>query len=623
MFKIRKHYDKSYKSDAAKKVVDDNKKIVDVAKDLNLVPQTLHKWVQAYKEDRENAFVGSGNRRIKNKVKSEKDKYIRNLEEENSILKSSRHLSSQPNEIYEFIYKHRGEYRVTQMCHVLGVAKSGYYNWEGRSQSDQERKREYLILQVKQVYIENEAKLGSPKLTEVLNKRGIDVSQKTVSRILREKKPYWKSNYTAYSDDIGLTSSNGNYLSNATDVVLNFPRKDCVLQKDTKGNEEFLNRVLAKEEISKLLSPKVLSNVKKYDRNGEHEVNKFNDTDNLIIKGNNLIALYTLKERFKKKIKLIYIDPPYNTGVYHLKYNDYFSHSTWLTFMKNRLEVAKELLRKDGAIYIHCDDNEQAYLKVLCDEIFGRENFVTQIVWKRTSSQQNTGQIAQVKDYILIFANNKRQYQLNKIPLSINAYKAYKYADENGEYRIDKMRDKARGYYTYDVHTEGGKKITGPWVYKEMDFIRLNKAGMIHWSKSKNGNPYKKVYLKKDIKQVPNDFWGTEYGTNQQGSSEIINLFGERVFDYPKPELLMYHLIKMGSNKNDIVLDFFMGSATTQAVAHKLKRQYIGVEQMDYIHDVSVARLKKVIRGEQGGISKKVGWQGGGSFVYAELDELT
>ncbi|MED4475370.1 MULTISPECIES: DNA methyltransferase [Bacillaceae] len=407
-------------------------------------------------------------------------------------MKKSKHLSNRPRDIYEFIHNHRDEFRVKKMCRVLDVSTSGYYNWVGHSQSDQEKRRESLTRQVKQVYIEYEAKVGSPKITQILNKRGIDVSRTTISRILHDNKNYWKSSYTAYSNDIGLTSY-GKYLTNTTDVVLDFPHKDCVLQNNKNGENEFLHRVLAKDDISKILSPRVLSHIKRYDENGEHQITKFKDTDNLIIKGNNLIALYTLKERFKDKIKFIYIDPPYNTGVYHLKYNDYFSHSTWLTFMKSRLEVAKELLRKDGAIYIHCDDNEQAYLKVVCDEIFGRRNFVTQIVWKRTNSQQNSAQIANVKDYILIFAKDKKQYQINKIPLSDSAYKAYKYEDENGKFRIDKIFDKEHGYYTYDIHSQSGKKLSGPWVYKESAFIKLNKVGKIYWSKGKDVYPYKRL----------------------------------------------------------------------------------------------------------------------------------
>jgi len=207
---------------------------------------------------------------------------------------------------------------------------------------------------------------------------------------------------------------------------------------------------------------------------------------------------------------------------------------------------------------------------------------------------------------------------LNKIPLSTSAQKAYKFEDKKGKFRIDKMLDKS-GYYTYDIQIKSGKILTGPWVYRRQEFKRLYKSGKIYWSK--NGFPYKKTYLKHDTKQVPNDFWGNQFGTNQQAVDEIHDLFQTKAFNHAKPELLMYHLLKIGSDENDLILDFFMGSGTTQAVAHKMNRRYLGVEQMDYIHDIPIKRLKKVIHGEQGGISKTVNWQGGGSFVYAELEE--
>ncbi|WP_068676848.1 DNA methyltransferase [Oceanobacillus sp. Castelsardo] len=606
---MRKKYDKSFKIYAVTEVLNGNKKVTEVARELNLVPQTLHKWVQAYKTDKNNAFLGSGNR------KNTKNRYIQELEEENAILKKSIHLSDNKNKIYDFIHKHKDEFPIKKMCDLLKVSKSGYYSWEGRSQSDQERRKKYLTSQIKQIYLKNDGRIGSPKITNLLNKNGTKVSQKTVYRILLENKNKWINNYTAYSHDIGLASG-GRYLKSNTNVVLDFPFKDCTLNN---SSDSFLHNVIAKDQIDDILAPKVFNNIKRYDVNGVHEISSFKETDNLIVKGDNLIALHTLKTRFKNKVKLVYIDPPYNTGNYHLKYNDYFSHNEYLVFIKNRLDVSRELLRNDGAIYIHCDDKEQAYLKVLCDEIFGRENFVTQIVWRRTESQQNTSQIANVTDYIMIFAKDKRKYRINKMPLSEDAYKAYKFEDVNGKFRLDKVLDRS-GYYTYGVLTPKGNKLHGPWVYKESTFRKLNTSGNIYWSKA-NEVPYKKGYLKDDVKQIPINFWGTEYGTNQQSSREIKNLFGKRVFIYPKPELLMYHILKIGSDVNDIVLDFFMGSATTQAVAHKMKRQYIGIEKMDYINTVSVPRLQKVIEGEQGGISKKIEWQGGGSFVYAELDE--
>src|SRR5690625_4256755 len=211
---------------------------------------------------------------------------------------------------------------------------------------------------------------------------------------LFEADEYWQDSYTKYSKKIGLTAG-GKFIDESTDVVLDFPYKDTVLKAsmskedtdkdDLRPDEPFLNEVIAKEEIDVLLDEKILVNAKKYDENGEHEVDSFNEDDNLIIKGNNLLALHTLKEKYAGRVNLIFIDPPYNTGGDTFKYNDKFNHSTWLSFMKNRLEIARELLEENGSIWISIDDDEAHYLKVLCDEIFGRNNFVNNVIWEKRS----------------------------------------------------------------------------------------------------------------------------------------------------------------------------------------------------------------------------------------------
>lgn len=204
-----------------------------------------------------------------------------------------------------------------------------------------------------------------------------------------EYKNFWEDSYTEFTNKIGLTA-NGKFIDESADVVLDFPFKDTVLKagmtkedldKDESADEPFLNEIIAKPEIDELLEPKIFVNAKKYDQNGEHNASSFSDQDNLIIKGNNLIALYSLKRLYGRRIKLIYLDPPYNTGNDSFNYNDRFNHAAWLTFMKNRLEIAKALLSVDGMIFIHTDDNEQAYLKVLMDEIFGRDAYF--IVFKK------------------------------------------------------------------------------------------------------------------------------------------------------------------------------------------------------------------------------------------------
>lgn len=225
-------------------------------------------------------------------------------------------------------------------------------------------------------------------------------------------KNYWENSYTKYSNEIGLTSE-GKYLNYNTDVVLDFPHKDSVLEggmtKEDQGKEEvYYHNVLAKEEIDTLLSPKVLTNIRKYDKNGEHDIDDFTDKDNLIIKGNNLVALHSLKEKYTNKVKLIYIDPPYNTGNDGFNYNDNYTMSTWLTFMKNRLEIARELLSEDGLIFVHIDTSRsngkikgttmEPYLHVLMDEIYGKNNYVGTLHWKKKRQPSFLSRIAAIME---------------------------------------------------------------------------------------------------------------------------------------------------------------------------------------------------------------------------------
>ncbi len=445
-------------------------------------------------------------------------------------------------------------------------------------------------------------------------------------------KNFLDNSYTKFKNKIGFN------IKECLDkeVVLVWPYKDCILEggqsnEENKKKEIFFNITLARDEITKLEEAKVFTNFKRIFGEGkEEELKSFNRnsegtiTDNLLIKGNNLLALHSLKKEFRGKVKLIYIDPPYNTGNDGFKYNDNFNHSTWLTFMKNRLEVAKELLRDDGTIFVQCDDNEQAYLKILMDEIFGRENFIINIVWRRTDNQSNIGKIARVKEYITIFAKNEKSYNFSKLPLSDKAKNEYRYSDEKGFFRRNILLDKVKGRYSYKISTPGGGLLSGPWMVKEEDFSELRKNGKLYWAGGENGQPYGKIYLDEKLNdgQIPSDLWGLEYGSNQIGARDIQGLFGERVFSFPKPEKLLQNIIQMSTNDNDIVLDFHVGSGTTLSVAHKMKRQWIGVEQMDYIETVTKKRLEKVLDGEQGGISKSVNWQSGGDFVYMEMNKI-
>ncbi|WP_212573666.1 site-specific DNA-methyltransferase [Streptococcus sp. 11-4097] len=465
---------------------------------------------------------------------------------------------------------------------------------------------------------------------------GVLVFKKDIFLQFLNNKEFLPDSFTAYKTKIGLGMPDRNYLSENKEVVLNFPYKDCVLEggqtkDDVKRQEVFFNETLAPTEINRLLDDKVLTNFKRYDETGEHNVEEIKDTDNLIIKGNNLIVLHSLKKRFAGKVKLIYIDPPYNTGNDSFNYNDSFNHSTWLIFMKNRLEVARELLSDDGLIFVQCDDNEQAYLKVLMDEVFSRNNFISNIVWKGRGGRQDSKYIAQIHETIIFYAKNKERAILNKA--FIEDTSNYAYEDSRGNYKTQLIRKwgsnsrrEDRPNLFYEVEFEGNKVLPilpngddGCWRWSKNRLEEAIKNDMVV-SLEKDGRTelYEKIYKGDGKKQTVFTSWIDE-SFSGQGTKVLEEIFKEKVFDYPKPEQLVKKFIDLTTDDGDIVLDYHLGSGTTAAVAHKMNRQYIGIEQMDYIETVSVKRLEKVIEGEQGGISKSVDWQGGGSFVYCEL----
>ena len=463
---------------------------------------------------------------------------------------------------------------------------------------------------------------------------GVLVFKKDVFLQFLNNKEFLPDSYTAYKTKIGLGNDNGDYLSENNDVVLNFPYKDCILEggqtkEDAKRQELFFNKTLAPNEINRLLDNKVLTNFKRYDKDGEYEVDSIKETDNLIIKGNNLIALHSLKKRYAGKVKLIYIDPPYNTGSDSFTYNDSFNHSTWLTFMKNRLQVAKELLTEDGTIWINIDDDEGHYLKIIADEIFGRINFVNTIIWQKKFAPQNDAKwFSDNHDFILVYAKNKLIWKPNLLPRTEEMNSRYKNPDNDprGVWTSGDLSVKTYSEKTdYPIITPSGRVINPPsgrcWRTSKEKFLEMVSENRIWFGEKGDSVPRIKRFLS-EVKDgiVSQTIWKYEEVSHTQEAIQNLNkLFGEKVFGTPKPEKLIQRIIQLGSEEEDIILDFFMGSGTTQAVAHKMNRQYIGIEQMDYIETVSVERLKKVIAGEQGGISKDVEWQGGGSFVYCEL----
>ncbi|ENJ9037829.1 site-specific DNA-methyltransferase, partial [Escherichia coli] len=457
---------------------------------------------------------------------------------------------------------------------------------------------------------------------------------------LLKYKEYWANSYTRYRNKVGLTSE-GKYLDYNSDVVLDFPFKDCVLEggmtKEEQGKEEiYYNEIIARDEIDRLFSPKVFTNVKRYTKYGVEENAASFESDNLIIKGNNLIALHSLKQLYAGKIKLIYIDPPYNTEKDGFQYNDRFNQATWLTFIKNRAEVSKDLLSDEGLFAIQITDKEHAYLKVLLDGVFGRSNFIETIIWKKRSGAPNDKKIGAVHEYVILYAKNIELLGLNLKPRTQEQLSRYKNPDNHpkGRWAPDNLMANVKGgrfvkslYYpiinpnTNEAHYPSSN---GNWRYNRDDMQKLLDNNEIYFGMDGMGRPQLKRFLV-DLKNsgVPHDTLWTDVPLGRSGTQEILNLFGDvNLFDTAKPEGLIQRIVQMGSQENDIVLDFHLGSGTTAAVAHKMGRRYIGIEQMDYINDITVPRLQKVIEGEQGGISKDVGWQGGGSFLYVELMEL-
>ncbi len=457
-----------------------------------------------------------------------------------------------------------------------------------------------------------------------------------------------ENSFTRFENKIGLYLQGDpkRPIKSSELVVLNFPFKDNVLlgnakDNSTKSKELFYHEILHKKEIDMLLHKKALC---RFEMHGEGDLESAlkDKNTNYLIKGNNLIALHSLKKKFAKQVKCIYIDPPYNTGNDSFNYNDNFNHSSWLVFMKNRLEVAREFLSDDGVIFVQCDDNEQAYLKVLMDEIFGRDNFIACFVWEKTSNSLSRIRIK--TEYILC-------YEQTKFGLIFNG----DMAEEGQDFPILNEVNVKRTlqFPPNSIYFKTFKGVIKPTKFNKMELIDdlriVNKtnSNMVRinakfkWTQDKLNDEIKEGttfviksdefsmrYIRKGDREVKvSNVLNAECGvtTNIKATSEIKALFANSntdLFSTPKSEALISRILEISTQENDLVLDFFAGSGTTCAVAHKMKRRYIGIEQMDYIETITKERLKKVIEGEQGGISKKCDFKGGGSFVYAELKEV-
>lgn len=369
----------------------------------------------------------------------------------------------------------------------------------------------------------------------------------------------------------------------------------------------------------------------------------FQISNSKIIHGDNLEALKALLPEYEGRIKCIYIDPPYNTGNENWVYNDNVNspkirkwlgqvvgkesedlsrHDKWLCMMYPRLVLLQKLLSDDGAIFISIDDNEQANLKLICDEIFGANNFVMSITWRRSDNQANIGKIAKVAEYILIYTKDVNQCVLGRLPLSDKAKAEYRYSDAKGYFRRGILLDKTRGRKFYPKVTKLGNTLNGPWMVTEEEFDKLDANDEIYWTTEGDGQPYTKIYLKDSKGQIPNNFWGIEFGTNQRAANQLEKIFGKRVFDFPKPTTLIESILSIGTtDKNAIILDSFAGSGTTAHAVLNLNksdggnRKFILVEMEDYAESITAERVRRVIDGY--GDTEGTG----GSFDFYELGE--
>jgi len=455
-------------------------------------------------------------------------------------------------------------------------------------------------------------------------------------------KNFLANSYTRFRNKIGL-NIDGKFLRERGEVSLVWPYKDCVLEggqtkEEERRKEIFFNEILAKDEIDRLFDPKVLTNWKRYTVDGEQKITEIrrdeNGTirENLIIKGNNLLALHTLKKQFRGKVKLIYIDPPYNTGGDSFGYNDSFNHSTWLTFMKNRLEIARDLLASNGVFFVHLDYNESHYCKLLMDEIFGRDNFQNEIIWRRKqATSYGKARFGIVTDSILFYSktDNYNFYPIfSKSDENTKKYIEERFIFDDGDGRKYMKSPLVNSLYRPNLKYvfKGINPPANGWLYSKSRMQELFDNGELIIPEDSNARIYRKIYEDQYEGQVIQSLWADIPIVNPMAKERV-------AFDTQKPEKLLKRIIETTTKEKDIVLDFVSGSGTTLTTALKMNRQFIGVEQMDYVEKVTIERLNKVIGKktksegklfteldyDQSGISKAVNWQGGGDFIYCEL----
>ena len=505
---------------------------------------------------------------------------------------------------------------------------------------------------------------------------GVKVFDKVKFQRFVMNKSFLADSYTSYKNKIGLTDEDGRYVSESREVVLSWPYKDCMLEggqtkEDARRDEIFWSEILAPDAINRLTEPKVFTEFKRFDKDGEHDVEHLLSTDNLIIKGNNLLALYSLRKKFAGRIKLIYIDPPYyfvaNKKEDTFNYNSNFKLSTWCTFMKNRLEIARELLSDDGAIFVQISDDGVGELHLILKDVFnndGENNFINKITVKTKSpsgfASVNPG-VFETAEYILAFAKHKSQWKFNQQYVKSEYDANYAFYITNPDQpcsdwvfeRVDSLVAKELGY----SDKKAALKKVNEHLFMQLvgDFALKNKERVFRLTAINDDAAAEAVALREQSRLNPEAIYSLErpnnytlYVTKAQEiafySKKVREIDGEttpcmqltnmwtdisyegiakeggvKLKGGKKPERLIRRIINMASNPGDIVLDFFSGSGTTASVAYKMGRQFITCDQLDSQIEMSMKRLKNVSVGEQSGISKLVNWQGGGSFIYCEL----
>lgn len=487
---------------------------------------------------------------------------------------------------------------------------------------------------------------------------GVAIFDKVKFQQFVSNKAFLPDSYTAFKNKIGLMDGD-QYLAERQDVVLAWPYKDCVLEggqdrEDAQRQEVFWNETLAPDQIDRLLTPKVLVGAKRYTKDGVAAATSLSRDDNLIIKGNNLLALYTLMPLYERQVKLIYIDPPYNTGSDSFKYNDNFKHSTWLTFMRNRLVAAKRFLRPDGVIFVHCDYSEFAYLKVLMDEIFGSDSALPYINIKTSTPAGfkvvNPG-LVNVSEHILIYAKGDKKSAIKSGYVKAEYQSDYKYIIKDKSIPVDEweymplrsmvesgnpginadaiplliektaLNNAERVFATYGPHKPSDRMRKGI-------SDSLSKPGKIVEILREDGGSHYLLngrllaFYSSKLKVVDGETCPTQRLTDFWSDiswDSIANEGGVTLKNGKKPERLLKRIIELATDDGDLVMDFHLGSGTTAAVAMKMKRRFIGIEQLHYGDNDSIVRLDNVVKGDKTGVSDIVGWKGGGSFVAVEL----